>query len=61
MSTGGRQHEHDFDPISGWCSRCNLREDGKLVGPGGQVYREGRQYSEQELAQIREKASHARA
>lgn len=56
MSTGGEGHVHRFDPISGWCGFCNLREDGKLVSKGGDILRPGREYSEQELEQIRRKA-----
>jgi hypothetical protein len=41
MSTGGPGHEHRFDPVSGWCAWCNLRDDGRLVGKGGDVFHEG--------------------
>ena len=41
MSTGGEGHFHRFDPVSGWCSACNLRRDGRLIGRGGDVYRPG--------------------
>lgn len=34
-------HSHQFDPVSGWCARCNLRSDGRLIGKGGDVYRAG--------------------
>lgn len=34
-------HSHQFDPVSGWCGRCNLRSDGRLIGKGGDVYRAG--------------------
>lgn len=39
---GGPGHEHQFDPVSGWCAWCNLREDGRLVSPAGAVWRPGR-------------------
>lgn len=55
MSTGGHGHEHAFDPISGWCAYCNLRDDGRLVGKGGEVFRGGREYTPAELQQIRER------
>lgn len=41
MSTGGVGHAHVFDPVSGWCAYCNLRQDGRLIGKGGDVYRPG--------------------
>lgn len=56
MSTGGKAHEHDFDPLSGWCANCNLRADGRLLGRGGDVYQTGREYQPLELQQIREGA-----
>lgn len=34
-------HVHDFDPVSGWCSRCTYRNDGRLTNAGGTVYRPG--------------------
>lgn len=49
-------HEHDFDPLSGWCSRCSYRDDGRLIGKGGTVYQPGREYTPHELQDIREKA-----
>lgn len=52
---GGEGHEHRFDPISGWCAFCNLRDDGRLVSPGGEVWRPGRGYSTEELDQIRDR------
>lgn len=62
MSTGGPGHTHRFDSISGWCAFCNLRDDGRLVGPGGNIFQPGREYTDVELQQLREKAdSHARA
>lgn len=57
MSTGGPGHTHVFDPISGWCGFCNLRDDNKLIGKGGEILRPGREYSTQELEQYRQKAS----
>lgn len=47
MSTGGPGHTHRFDPVSGWCAFCVLRDDGRLVGTGrlskhgGSVFRAG--------------------
>ena len=32
-------HEHDFDPISGWCSGCTVRDDGRHVWHGSDVNR----------------------
>lgn len=55
MSTGGPGHTHRFDPISGWCEFCNLRDDNRLLGKGGEVYQPGRGYSDQELEKIRQK------
>lgn len=49
-------HTHDFDPLSGWCSRCNYRDDGRLIGPGGAEWRPGPEYTPAELADLREKA-----
>lgn len=57
MSTGGPEHRHLFDPISGWCAFCNLRDDNRLIGKGGQVYRTGPSYDDQQVHQIREKAT----
>jgi hypothetical protein len=57
MSTGGAGHTHSFDPISGWCEFCNLRDDNRLLGKGGDVLRKGRDYSTEELEQYRQKAS----
>lgn len=53
MSTGGEGHAHAFDPLSGWCAFCNLRDDGRLVAPGGTVWREGRDYKPLTIEQIR--------
>lgn len=57
MSTGGVGHKHSFDPISGWCAFCNLRDDNRLLGKGGDVYQPGRTYSLDELEAYRQKAS----
>lgn len=57
MSTGGEGHTHSFDPISGWCGSCNLRDDGRLLGKGGDVFRTGRGYTPDELEYIRQRAS----
>lgn len=32
-------HVHEFDPDSGWCSKCTYRDDGLLTGPGGAILR----------------------
>lgn len=53
MSTGGEGHAHAFDSISGWCGFCNLRDDGRLLGRGGEVYRPGRGYTPAELDHFR--------
>lgn len=53
MTTGGEGHRHDFDPISGWCAHCHTRDDGRLVGKGGQVYRPGREYTPADLDYLR--------
>lgn len=45
MSTGGPGHTHAFDPISGWCAHCNLRQDGRLIGKGGDVWQPGHDHS----------------
>ena len=55
MSTGGKEHEHAFDPISGWCAHCNLRADGRLLGRGGDVLQPGRGYTAAELDSIRKR------
>ena len=57
MSTGGPGHEHAFDPISGWCAWCNLRDDGRLVGKGGDVFHPGPEYTTDQLEQHRQKAN----
>ena len=54
MSTGGPGHTHIFDPVSGWCGSCNLRQDGRLIGKGGDVYRPGPSYDDQQVASIRQ-------
>ena len=61
MSTGGEGHAHHFDADSGWCHHCNLRDDGKLVGRGGEILREGRGYTNEELDQIRRRIEGAHA
>lgn len=53
MSTGGKDHTHKFDPDSGWCWYCNLREDGRLISKSGDVYQPGRGYTPAELDLIR--------
>lgn len=55
MSLGGKDHTHAFDPISGWCAYCNLREDGRLVSKGGDVWQPGRGYTPAELDTIRQR------
>lgn len=55
MSTGGHGHDHDFQD-SGWCSRCMLRDDGRLLGKGGEVLRAGRGYTPDEIEHYRQKA-----
>jgi len=57
---GGEGHAHSFDPISGWCAFCNLRDDGRLVSRGGDVWRTGRDYSSDELHSIRQRAMETR-
>lgn len=42
MTLGGKGHTHRFDPDSGWCAYCNLRDDGRLIGLGGAVWQPGR-------------------
>ena len=42
-------HAHDFDPLSGWCSRCGLRDDGRLVSFDGTEYRPGPEYTPEQL------------
>lgn len=61
MSTGGEGHQHTFDPYSGWCGVCNLRDDGRLLGKGGEVLRSGRGYTPEELDQIRRRIEGAYA
>lgn len=53
-------HVHRFDPDSGWCSGCTVRNDGRQTWYGD-VVRPGREYTPAELAEIRERANHARA
>lgn len=53
MATGGPGHTHQFDPISGWCAYCNLRDDGRLVSKGGHVFHEGKTYTPDELEHLR--------
>lgn len=57
MSTGGHDHKHHFDTVSGWCAFCNLRDDGRLLGKGGDVYRPGRDYTPTELEHFRQRAA----
>ena len=57
MSTGGPGHTHRFDPVSGWCAFCNLRDDNKLIDKGGEILRPGPDYSLDQLEQYRQKAS----
>lgn len=39
MSAGGVGHSHRFDPVSGYCAHCGLRQDGRLVDKSGRVFR----------------------
>ena len=57
MATGGKGHEHRFDPVSGWCSSCNLRDDGKLISKGGDVWQPGREYTLEQLHEYRQRAA----
>jgi hypothetical protein len=57
VSTGGVGHVHRFDPVSGWCGSCNLRDDNKLIGKGGEILRPGREYTPDELDHYRQKAN----
>lgn len=34
-------HTHNFDPLSGWCSQCGLRDDGRLISRAGQIFHSG--------------------
>jgi hypothetical protein len=43
-------HTHTFDPFSGWCGRCGLRDDGRLVDRNGVVIRPGPEYNADQLA-----------
>lgn len=52
MPTVGIPHTHRFDPVSGWCESCNFRQDGRLIGKGGDVWREGRAYTPREIAEM---------
>lgn len=52
-------HEHRFDPISGWCSGCNFRDDGRLTNRAGTVLQRGRDdvpyfQADQHLARLNE-------
>ncbi|WP_288783773.1 hypothetical protein [uncultured Microbacterium sp.] len=44
-----------FDAISGWCAHCNLRDDGRLISKGGDVFHPGRGYSAAEIDSIRKR------
>jgi len=51
-------HQHTFDPVSGWCTGCiGYREDGRLMSFGGNELRNGKNYTPQELENLRQKAS----
>lgn len=54
---GGKGHEHTF-ASSGWCLHCNYRDDGKLIGPGGDIWHEGRSWTPNELQEHRERVRH---
>jgi hypothetical protein len=45
---------HDFDPMSGWCTSCNYRSDGRLTSPDGSVWRPGHDYTQAELNALRD-------
>lgn len=46
-------HRHDFDPLSGWCSRCGLRDDNRLVDARSAAeYRPGPTYTPEQLAEF---------
>lgn len=49
-------HEHHFDPISGWCTGCTVRDDGRQAW-NGDIVRVGPEYTPTELAQLLQKAS----
>lgn len=60
MSLGGEGHAHAFDSISGWCAHCNLRDDGRLISKGGDVWRPGAGYTPEQLNDIRQRIQGAR-
>ncbi|WP_170285740.1 hypothetical protein [Microbacterium rhizomatis] len=49
------EHEHHFDPLSGWCDGCTLRDDGRQTWHGD-VSRTGPNYTPADLALFRERA-----
>ncbi|WP_161594085.1 hypothetical protein [Microbacterium sp. RG1] len=51
-------HEHAFDPLSGWCARCGLRDDNRLMNHGTE-YRPGPDYTPQQLADFLAKGLNA--
>nr|WP_274637064.1 hypothetical protein [Microbacterium bovistercoris] len=57
--TGGEGHQHRFDPISGWCAFCNLRDDGRLVSRDGAVWRPGPEYGSEQLHTFLTRATEA--
>lgn len=53
---------HSYDPISGWCKRgCGNRDDGRITTREGNDIAKGPQYTDAELAQMRETATRALA
>jgi hypothetical protein len=45
-------HTHRFDPVSGWCDTCSLRDDGRLMSFAGDEWRPGPDYTPEQLQQF---------
>lgn len=47
-------HVHDFDPISGWCSGCTVRDDGRHAWHGD-IVQPGPDYTPDQIATFLER------
>jgi len=50
-----KPHVHDFDPVSGWCSGCTVRDDGRHAWRGT-IQQHGPAYTPDQIAEFLERA-----
>lgn len=49
------EHVHHFDPLSGWCTGCTYRDDGRQLWHGD-VSKPGPNYTPEQISQFIERA-----